>query len=68
VIRKKTLQSDKELRKKMHQSLQFSVLYSDLSKDQEQMSIRGAIEVIEKTEIDVASYLKSYLEAQNEVR
>jgi hypothetical protein len=52
----------------MHQSLQFSVLYSDLSKDQEQMSIRGAIEVIEKTEIDVASYLKSNLEAQNEVR
>jgi CDP-diacylglycerol pyrophosphatase len=65
---RKRYKAIRSCRKKMQQSRQFSVLYSDLSDEQEQMSIRNAIEVLEKTEMDVASYLKSKLEAQNEVR
>jgi hypothetical protein len=54
--------------KEMPQPRQFSVLHSALSEDQEKMCIKSAMEVIDKAEMDVAGYLKSKLEAQNEVR
>lgn len=47
---------------------QYKVLYSDLSDEQEKISIDSTIEVIDKKEMDIASYLKAKLEAQHEVR